>query len=375
MQWLSVEERKALDNTFGIDFSHGKNGLLDAYMIYQRMKRPKLALSNTHSLFQKEGFTLLWFQTPACRYSIRGKCTVCNYWDGHLISGLMNRILPKLKLPDICHTVLINTCGSCLDTFELPMSERLRLLAWLAESNVKRVIFETHLGTLSDENMEQIMIALPEKEIFYEVGAESANIDTLFYCLNKPSVLQSLPSAIERMHRYRATSIVNVMVGAPFLNPYEQIEDARASIEFFLNQQADYITLFPVNIKPHTLAMELYQKKAYHPVPVKLLPEILLKLPESVLNRVNVAWFGDHIEAQVIPPTRCAACGESVSLLNLFNEEEDNSARKEILERIREIECDCLPSYVKKFDARTFYSRIRCHYERILMETVVKGNE
>ena len=39
IEWLSFDERQALDNMFDIDFCSGKNRLLDSYMMNKRKNR------------------------------------------------------------------------------------------------------------------------------------------------------------------------------------------------------------------------------------------------------------------------------------------------------------------------------------------------
>ena len=366
IEWLSFDERQALDNMFDIDFCSGKNRLLDSYMMNKRKNRKKLSPVNTHMAFQRDNYIQVWFQTPPCRYSTRGKCTICNYWNGNRIPNLMRQVLPNLNFPTTGNTFLINTCGSCLDPVELSQNELELLLRWIHERNFKEVIFETHLHTLSENTLCRIRDALPEKKVLYEIGIESVNIDTLFYCLNKSSVLSELPSVIERIHKYRAACVANIVLGAPFLNPEEQIEDAYRSIQYLLEQKVDYLTLFPINVKPQTLPMELYENGEYNLVPTKLLAEILLKIPESELNRINLAWFGDHIEEGVILPVHCEICGrKTVDLLSRFNREDSNPIRKSLLEQIHEIDCDCIRSYMDKTDRETLYLRIRRYYSYI----------
>lgn len=359
-------ERDLIDSLFGLDYKNGRNPLMDNYMIKLRKDRECVSIENTHMVFHNDDFYQIWFQSPACRYSMSGKCTICNYWGGRKIKDLMKITLPKIHLPGSCKTVLINTCGSCLDTSELPSEELDHLLEWLGNCPAQNVIFETHWSTLSDDMLKKINDFLPDKVIYYEIGLESANKDTLFYCLNKPSSVTDLSSIMDRLHRYNSFGIVNVLFGIPFLNFEEQIEDTYSSIEFFLEQNADYIVVFPVNIKPMTLPMELYRSGDYSAVSVKQLAEIILRFPDDVLNKINVAWFGDHEEDGVISPTYCNVCGpQTIDLFKRFNNESGCSMRKKYLKDIYNIHCGCTSSFPNDNRNADFCSRLISYYERI----------
>lgn len=367
LEWFNSEERKLLDQNFGLDFHNGKNPVLDNYMIQKRNQRPCLSPTDTHVVFQNDDYVQFWFQTPPCRFSESGKCTICNYWSGKRIPGLLENVLKEYKLPESCDTFILNTCGSCLDPTEISDEDLMILFKWLAESNLESIIFETHWSTLTEKMLKKIHDFFPDKEISYEIGIESANMDTLFYCLNKPSSIKNLSPIIERIHKYNASCIMNVIFGTPFLTPSEQIKDAFSSVKYLLNHDADYIVVFPVNIKKYTLLTDMYDNNEYVSVPIKAMAEFFLRFPENVLNRINVAWFGDHEEKGVIPPAGCSVCRKkTIQLFKNFNSEKSNVIRKKILQEICEIDCNCVSSYIENEDERNLYSRIFYYYKKIL---------
>lgn len=372
MTWiLSQEERDKLNQKYQLN-SHGhRNAILDSFMLKLRRNRPILSPDYTHSIFQSGDLVQLWFQTNACRFSKSGKCTVCNYWNGQRIEGLLEKILPTIVLPENCRTLLINSCGSCLDSNEMSSYELEVLLDWISRTKVPRVIFETHWTTITNDILKKIRQAIPGKIIFYEIGIESMNPDVLLYSLNKPSSLLDISNILHSIHSYGSQSIVNVLFGAPFLTPAEQAEDTLESIQKLLELKVDYIVVFPINLKPETLPEYLYKRSLYSPVPGKMLAEILIKFPTAVLPRINVAWFGDHKEEKVIPPRYCSVCQEKTRTLFLrYNDETKGDTRRQLLERIQNISCNCVPLYFSQnFLTGTAAERLDFFYSQILEYT------
>jgi uncharacterized Fe-S cluster-containing MiaB family protein len=159
---------------------------------------------------------------------------------------------------------------------------------------------------------------------------------------------------------------MNVIFGAPFLNPEEQVEDAVRSISYLLDNHSDYIVLFPVNIKPHTLFMDLYQRGEYHPVPIRIMADMLLDYFSDKLEKINVAWFGDRSEEGVIPPAYCRICGQrTVYLFQQYNMLETANERKIILQQIRRLECNCNVNYLSEKKQGNIYDRVIQYYNLI----------
>lgn len=328
---LSNEERDYLCKKYRLHFPNA-NSLLNHIMKSFRSERAQLSPELTHSIVSVGDFVRLWLNTPACRFSQQGSCTICNYWRGLKIDNLMEKVLPQLSLPDGVDTLLVNTCGSCLDPSELTVEEQNDLLAWISVQNIQTAILETHRHTLTEDTVARVCSHLRNCKVMFEVGQESLDPDVLFFSMNKPSVQTDILTIIERTHRWGAKCIFNVILGAPMLTPREQVEDAVSSINRMLELGADYITLFPVNIKPHTLPYYLHKIGAYHPIRIELVLEVLNQIKTEDLPRVNVSWYGELIEEGVIPPQYPSRNKESLlELLGAYNSCLDSRGRKHIL--------------------------------------------
>ena len=366
-EWLSENERTLLNSLYHLNHKSKLNTVLDEYMIKIRKKRGVLSPSKKYELYESDDLIQLWFQTPPCRFSVLGKCTMCNYWNGQHIPNIIQTIKNEVSLPDTCQTLLINTCGSCLDSYELVDEDFILLLDWLEQSCAKTIIFETHWSTLSEEKLCLIRKHIPQKRIMFEIGLESVNKDTLYYILNNPSSIIDIKSVVEKVHRHDGICIINIIFGVPFLTPEEQMADTTSSIKNLLDNNADYIVLFPINIKPQTLFMELYNHGLYRPVPIKIIADLLLESFDSQLDQINIAWFGDRNEDGVIQPQMCDICGsKTVSLLCKYNNAEDSFSRHKILEKIKNIECACTHNYLNQKKSGNVYERFKQYYEFIL---------
>lgn len=368
MKLMNSEEIKLLQLRYGIDLEKGSNIILDNYMLKLRKNRSVLPSSLTHTIFKRDGYVQFWFQTPPCKYSQAGKCTICNYWNGRKIEGLLDNVLSTTNIPEAGDTLLINTCGSCLDKSEVSELELKKILKWIGNSSVRRVIFETHWSTISENYLSLISTDLVGKEVFYEVGVESMSSETLFYSLNKSHGNMDLNELINLIHKYDSKCITNVVYGAPFLTQMEQINDVIETIAGLINKKVDNIVLFPVNIKPNTLIKSLYDNKEYSLVPSKIMASILLENFSEYLEIIDLAWYGDHTEENVISPNSCEICrNPTLDYYNKYNNEDNPIVRKELLAKVSNIDCGCINEFLCTIDKRSFFERIDYYYNKILL--------
>lgn len=365
---LSIQEKQLLNEKYGLLSGKGQdNRLLRMAMQVLRSHRAPLSHKDTWNLFQSANYVQLWLQTEACRNSKRGSCTVCNYWNGKRLPGIVDELIAQDPLPADCRTLLLNTCGSCLDPLELSQDEQERLFAWIAQHSYKRVILETHADTLNQEAIRRVRQSFQEQEVFFEFGIESTSADTLFYCLNKRAPQKSVPEIVETVHQYRALCIANVLLGAPFLSRQEQVEDAVRTIRELLRQGVDYIALFPVNIKACTLPYFLRQHHQYDTVCGDMIVDVLAHFPADELPRIDVVWYGEHREDGTIPPYFCPKCqAELPRLLQGYNHAEASAERGAALAKMRGLRCVCPPADVSAGQADSLYNRLDGGYGLIL---------
>lgn len=370
----SVEpvEKELLSDRYGIGKSTEvqNNVFLCNVMKNIRAHRERISPDNAFTYYINGDLGLLWIQTPACRNSQFGNCTVCNYWNGNRISDVVDRVIGA----DIHFTdekiLLVNTCGSCLDPYELDYPEQEKLLRWLNGVKPEEIILETHLNTLDRNSILKVRELVPDKKVSFEIGVESVSPDVLFYSINKPFSANRVREVLELIHSVNAACIANVLMGAPFLTREEQIADSVATIRFLLKAGVDNLVIFPVNIKPHTLTELLYKEGMYQQIRADMLVKVLEQTPEDELHKVNLSWYGEHVEKDVIGPYYCPKCQISLkSLIFEFGFSKTAEERKSILLKMSEQVCTCereTGDYVRM----SYYERLKTGYNLIRKKAV-----
>lgn len=372
---LTREEREYLDQKYCLRSGGLENRLLTAVMRNIRKKRKILDHSNLFSVFKTADLCMIWLHTPACRFSQEGKCTICNYWAGQKIPGVVDKMTHSVSVPEDINMILINTCGSCLDTAELLIEEQEQLLEWLNQQRAENIILETHMYTLSEDTVKRVCRMLPNKNVFFEMGQESLDEDVLFYCLNKTLTDDSRKIVIDRICRYGAKSIINVVLGAPFLTREEQIADAIHSVMMLLQEGIGQVILFPINIKPATLPYVLYEMGMYAPVDMGMIAAVLDVIPVEYLHRVDVSWYGEHKEEGVIPPFIPEKDREEfIHQIALYNSSTSGTERKELVKSLVQKSRRWSIGKAEKLTGDSVISRIDKAYEILQRMYVVNCN-
>ena len=325
--------------------------ILDRLILSLRSKRPKVGTFLPFTAYSSGRMLQIWINTPACRFSLKGKCTVCDYWDGVRSERAVRDACSYIKsFGSRYETLLLNTCGSCLCEDELPFDDLMTVVYAISETSVRHIIFETHLAYATIEKITRIKNVLADREICLEYGQESTSSDVLKYCLNKPSMLLEY-DIVGQLQKMGVRVIANVLLGAPFLSVRQRIEDAVSSIRDLLERGTDEIMLFPVNIKPYTLVQFLYDNKFYKRVNAYEIVKVLSAFNDDELERIGLVWIEparEKIEAydcMGLGPSYCEKCGGR--LLERFLEYRDSHTgreRKKIVAKMEGEVCDCIGS-------------------------------
>ncbi len=326
----------------------GFGNLLDEVILSLRKKRPKVDLSLPYTVFSSERMLQLWINTPACRFSLAGKCSICDYWDG---TGSVQAVIEACnyigQVGNKYDIFVLNTCGSCLCEEELPHQELIRVMRTVAGTGIRRVIIESHLAYVTAEKVREIKEVLADKELFIEYGQESTSPHVLKDCLNKPSMSIEY-GIIHDLQKMGVGLIANVVLGAPFLTVRQRVDDAVKSIRRLLEEGIDGVVLFPVNIKPYTLVSFLYGQGYYKQVDAIEILEVLDQFGPEALSRIELAWFEPQREeleaygARSFGVHYCPKCGQK--LLGHFldyRKTDDKMERRRILGVAKSEVCAC----------------------------------
>ena len=147
---------------------------LDQAILAIRSKRPKVSKSLSFNIYQSGRCVQLWVNTPACKFSLSGKCSICDYWDGEVVEDAINQACKYINnIGNAYDTLLLNTCGSCLCDEELPFEQLMNLVSAIAKTTVKRVILESHPVYATVEKLTSIVNVLDSKEVVLEYGQEA----------------------------------------------------------------------------------------------------------------------------------------------------------------------------------------------------------
>lgn len=330
------------------NITSGENQLLDRVMLSIRANRPQIKECLPFTVFNKGQMLILWIQTPACRFSVIGKCTICDYWDGQKLLSAVDAVCDYIENnARRFEALLLNTCGSVLDEHELSHDDLMRILQAVANTSIKKVILETHLTFCDLPRIKELKEVLGDRQLVIEFGQESTNPNVLRYCLNKPSMLKRY-SVLPDLQEHGVKVLANVVLGTPFLDVKSRINDVVLSIRDLISEGVDGVVLFPVNIKEYTLVWFLYEKGLYKRVEAREIFKVLRNLEAHELERVELAWWESReqnnisYESDIIGPLYCNDCGASlISSLQQYSTEPSGKKRKEILDEIMSCECDC----------------------------------
>ncbi len=251
-----------------------------------------------------------------CKHDTQGGCIMCNYGIGTASNHDNNRILNQIKgylsnVSTSIHTILLSTNGSILDENSVPRPLLVEVLEVVNQSDATVIIVETHLDTLNEERIQHLRHYVPYKELILEIGLETIDPFVQKHCYLKTISTRHIDNVFFLAEQYHILIQFNIILGAPFLNRNEQIEDAENSIRWVLSH-GSLVTLFPMNVKPFTLLSFAYEVGIYYPISHWDLLILLSKFNSDQLERIDLAWYGNreniYERSATVFPTDCAEC-------------------------------------------------------------------
>lgn len=269
-------------------------------------------------------FVRVWFQTTGCTYDRQGLCTMCNYGVGKTVSEtVVSDIRAALQaIPlDAASTILVSPSGSMFDPREVPDDVRVAILKAVAETNAGTVVCESRPETITNERMQQFSEIIGPKQGVIELGLESANAWILQWCVNKRLDLDEFHRAVDTCHRHDLKVIANVSLGAAFLPPRAELEDAERTVLWAMESGADACVVFPIHVRDWTVLGWLWKHGNYQPSSLWSLIEILQRVGSTFPKKVSTAWYRDYnvdsaVAGTSMPilasPTTCPCCIDQV---------------------------------------------------------------
>lgn len=326
-----------------------------------RNNRPSDHNVNCCEFFQESDLLEIAIPTHRCIHDRQGGCIMCNFGtiDASYSDEKILFEVDKFLSSNInkFRTVLLCTNGSFLDSGNISVSLRDKLLNKINNSTVNTVIIETHVDTLSFNLLEDIKKQLPKKSIIIEVGLETINTFIQKNCYLKSISVKKLSKMIKYGEHLHIRFQLNIILGAPFISRFDRFNDTRKTIQWALDNNA-LVTLFPMNIKPYTLLQYAYLNELYKPISHWEVPLMLDFFDDSDLANIDIAWYGNReIEydnhEKTIFPTDCALCHTYLQkFYSSYTNSKDGKTRKQLVRSLlkqgKSI-CRCLESVNQSF--------------------------
>lgn len=362
----------------------GKNQFLNKICLSLKKDKPSIQKELNHTIWtdtDTHKFAQIWVKTKGCKYSCcTGGCTMCDYWtsseekDGS-VPEYLEQALSELKAePEI---MLINTCGSVLDDWEISASVREKIFRRLAEFKHTEFILETHLDTVTEEKMRQCREIFQKHNLQIEFGFETLNWWVQKYCINKMISEPQMKEKLNILRKYNIVPVFNILVGSPFLTLRKMYEDAMHTINWVIKEQNSNCVIFPVNIKEWTLVEKMSRMGLYQQPSLWLLVEVLTHLDPDILNRVEISWYKSRptyikdYKSEIRTPITCKRCNDEV--IALLDEYVDSDNRPDVIKRLSRIDCECRRQFYQELEKEDMSSQtdFLCHAYSLLGKEIL----
>ena len=318
------------------------------------------------------------FENGQCSYDKQGTCIMCDYGiatqkqDVSIFIEEMLRIynsFPKINSLMLC------TNGSFLDDKQIPLDFQKQIMKVANNLSCKTIYIESHYSTITDSKLKLLKEIFKNKTVKIELGLETINSFYQEYILNKKISIQYLKYVIKKIRDCGYTPIINLLLGLPFLNEKEQVEDVLNSVDWCIEQQTEMV-LFPINIKPHTLIYYLYQNGMYSPISQWEMIYVLSLIDETYLSKIDIAYWGNRDESiddeMIIFPSVCPKCqpliyGFYPKYLSTNNSKDRKKLINDLLEKA---DCNCFQLFQNRLmtNGSDIKKRIEKAYTRLAIE-------
>lgn len=269
-------------------------------MVY-RLKHAKV--------IERDNLLQVIIPSVGCRYRKTGHCIECNYGEGKNIDIAKAKLIGaelSHKLESGIGQLVFSSYGSMFDDKEVSDNVLVELLKPLNNLSIGQIIIETHCDTVSRHKLDLVQECLPDRKISIEMGLESSNPYVLANYIRKKLDLNKLKSTMNLIKSYNMGVELNVLYGIPFLSNSEKETDLINSIYWAFDNGADEVVIFPMNIKPNTQLMQLYQLGKYNRVTHSEFIRAIIKIPDRYLDKIYISSYGDRqysgLDKEWIPP-------------------------------------------------------------------------
>jgi hypothetical protein len=295
------------------------------------------------------------FRTSGCWWGKAGGCTMCGYVydsaqtspsDEDLFSQLGKAMRKAAGFEEFM--VKIFTSGSFLDTREIPLEVRHRILDELqSDARIIKVLAETRPEFVTEDAMADCRNSMKGKAFEIAVGLETSSDIVRRHSINKGFTFADFRRAATVARNNNATVKTYLMLKPLFLSEKEAIDDIVNSIR----EAAAYTDTFSINlcnVQNGTFVENLWQKGQYRPPWLWSIIEVLKRAKEEFPDKVITS---DPVGAgSKRGPHNCKKCSHEVAdSIRLFSVIQDISC-------LDSLDCECkdLWGSVLELDDHTF---------------------
>ena len=357
-----------------------RNFFLDEIGKHFHRTRPRVPEGfNSTTYVEKDGrntFVDIYIRSKGCHHNYLGGCTMCDYWVGREFNAfeMANYGKDTLKNLGFSPTVLVfGPSGSLFDEWEVPASVRIELYKSLKVVNASVTGLFSRVETITDEKLDELVSYLDPSKISVEMGLETSDPWKLKYCINKAIDVGLITETIQSINKHKLKSSVYIMVDLPFLTMAESIDDAVSSVLWSIEQGVDYVVLFPMHLKPQTVAYWLYENGMCEPSSLWSLIEVLKRLPSRILPKIGICWHRPRPDQShplynesSIPPSTCSLCNEYV--LSILDTYRFSKNRFDLVNTLSNYDCSCKTVWQNKLQQSvdiTLIERVKEAYKKM----------
>lgn len=317
-----------------------------------KRNRPLIAASDSCEVFQTDTLLEISISRGRCTNDAKGTCIMCDYGEAgkkRSISSYLNEMQKAIKnCGDGIQCLMLCTNGSIFDEKQISPQLLEAVVDISAQCAIPHIEFETHYQDVTQEKLILIQKKLPNKKVIIALGLETINQVYQDEIILKGIDLKKFKNILTEIKKYNFQIELNVMLGLPFLSTNEQFIDTCNTIKWVFENQCRPV-LFPLNIKPYTLLMEMYRTGYYTPISHWLLLMVLDTLSNEQLGQIIIAWYGNRIEEtesdelKQVLPTCCEKCASTIqNFYQNFVSTDSGIERKRYLDAVLTSHvCDC----------------------------------
>ncbi len=325
-----------------------------------KKSRPVLRQNTACDYFRDGTFLEIAFISKRCKNDAAGSCVMCDYGTVNGVKSCKTYLAEMdciLKKERGIQYLLLCTNGGIMDFSQIPESTFWEILKYINKTNIPNIILETHYCDISHRKLQKTKEILNSKNITIELGLETVNQTYQDYLIMKHIEMQKFEKTVYIIQNYGFSVDLNILIGLPFLSEREQLQDTRESM-IWAFQHSCNVVVFPINIKPFTLLMNMYENGYYEPVSHWLLLLLLDSLETELLSQVVISYYGNRDENyylngnKAILPNCCPVCIKSLmDFYDSFGKEDNPYQKKQLLNQILGFDkCDCLKKQKRQLD-------------------------